>query len=98
MCIRDSDSVDLLCTTLRNIAAGGHAILISSHNKKVQNCADKSISFPFEITENQVNKGVFEKIETTGAWKSNIGHRLNLRTMAGIANNTIVGLITLGVC
>ena len=92
----DDDSVDLLCTTLRNIAAGGHAILISSHNKKVQNCADKSISFPFEITENQVNKGVFEKIETTGAWKSNIGHRLNLRTMAGIANNTIVGLITLG--
>ncbi|MGB1589397.1 MAG: ATP-binding cassette domain-containing protein [Candidatus Poseidoniaceae archaeon] len=92
----DSKSVDLLCETLRNLAAGGHSILISSHNSKIQQCSDKTVSFPFEITENNCRKGVFEKIETTSHHKGYIGHRINLRTLSGLANNGISGLLVLG--
>jgi len=92
----DSKSVDLLCKTLRNLAAGGHSILISSHSSKIQKCSDKTVSFPFEIKENECQKGVFEKIETTSPHKGNIGHRLNIRTLAGLANNGISGLLVLG--
>ena len=92
----DEKSIDLLCNTLRDLADGGHAVLFSSHNEKLLDFSDKKILFPFETVNNDPQKGEFSKITTTGTRKTLVGHRLNIRTLSGVANNGVVGLIVLG--
>lgn len=92
----DDDSVEKLSQTLRDLAAGGHAILVASHNSKIVESADRIIEFPFTEKKGQPKKGNFSPLESSSNRKVNIGHRMNLRTFSGIANNGIAGLLTLG--
>ena len=92
----DDESKEELVKTLRNLAAGGHSILIASHDSKIINSSDRIIRFPFELEDNTAPKGKFEKISTDSKRTAFIGHRLNFRTLCGFANNGIAGLITLG--
>ena len=92
----DDESTQRLATTLRNLAAGGHAILVASHDTRIVSAADRIIKFPFEEESSEAQSGKFT-ILTKGAQRTaNIGHRLNLRTLSGLANNGIAGLLTLG--
>jgi ABC-type Mn2+/Zn2+ transport system ATPase subunit len=92
----DDDSVEKLAATIRDLAAGGHAILIASHDSRIISTADRVIEFPFDETKGDPSPGKFTPIKTNSVRKSFVGHRLNLRTMSGIANNGIAGLLTLG--
>ena len=92
----DDKSVERLVGTIRDLAAGGHSILISSHDSRIISTADRIIQFPYEETKGEPEKGKFELIPKNKPIKSNIGHRLNMRTMAGLANNGIAALLTLG--
>ena len=92
----DDESVEKLAETIRDLAAGGHAILISSHDSRIISTADRIIEFPFEEKKGEPASGKFTVIKTNSVRKSYVGHRLNLRTMSGIANNGIAGLLTLG--
>lgn len=92
----DDDSVEKLAATIRDLAAGGHAILIASHDSRIISTADRVIEFPFDETKGEPAPGKFTPIKTNSVRKSFVGHRLNLRTMSGIANNGIAGLLTLG--
>lgn len=92
----DDDSVEQLAQTLRDLAAGGHAILVASHNSKIIESADRVIQFPFTETKGDPVKGKFSLLESGVLRKTNIGHRMNLRTLSGVANNGIAGLLTLG--
>lgn len=92
----DDKSVTMLATTLRNLAAGGHAVIVATHNDEIVSSADRVIQFPFEEVESEPVSGKFEKIDVSKSRNPLIGHRMNLRTMAGLANNSIAGLLTLG--
>ena len=92
----DEESVQQLSQTLRDLAAGGHAILVASHNSEIIGCADRIIEFPFNVRKGVPVEGKFKALERGSERKANIGHRLNLRTFSGIANNGIAGLLTLG--
>ena len=46
--------------------------------------------------KNGVETGKFSKLDKGEKRNANIGHRLNLRTLSGFANNGIAGLLTLG--
>ena len=92
----DDDSVERLAATLRNLAAGGHAILVSSHDSRIVSSADRIIEFPFNEKKGDPATGKFNSIECGTIRKLSVGNRLNLRTMAGFANNGIAGLLTLG--
>lgn len=92
----DDDSVDKLVQIIRDLAAGGHAILVASHNSKVISSADRIVEFPFTERKGEPTTGTFKPIEKGTDRKSLIGHRMNLRTLSGIANNAIAGLLTLG--
>ena len=92
----DEDSVEKLAQTLRDLAVGGHAILVASHNSKIVASADRIIEFPFAEKKGEPVEGKFTLLESGAQRKSNIGHRLNLRTLSGLANNVIAGLLTLG--
>ncbi len=92
----DDLSVDKLVENLLNLAAGGHGILIASHNEKISAVANRIITFPFFEEKQSPQVGNFTKIETTTASKKNVGSRLNIRTMSGLANNGIAGLLVLG--
>ena len=92
----DDKSVTMLATTLRNLAAGGHAVIVATHNDEIVSSADRIIRFPFEEVESEPESGKFEKIDVSKSRNPLIGHRMNLRTMAGLANNSIAGLLTLG--
>ena len=92
----DDKSVTMLATTLRNLAAGGHAVIVATHNDEIVSSADRVIRFPFEEVESEPVSGEFEKIDVSKSRNPLIGHRMNLRTMAGLANNSIAGLLTLG--
>jgi putative ABC transport system ATP-binding protein len=92
----DDDSVEKLAQTLRDLAAGGHAILVASHNSKIVESADRIIEFPFTEKKGEPVEGKFTPLEVGSNRKVNIGHRMNLRTLSGIANNGIAGLLTLG--
>ena len=92
----DDDSVELLANTLRNLAAGGHSILVASHDSRIVAAADRVVRFPFEEQKNDVETGKFSKLDKGEKRNANIGHRLNLRTLSGFANNGIAGLLTLG--
>ena len=92
----DDKSVTMLATTLRNLAAGGHAVIVATHNDEIVSSADRIIRFPFEEVESEPESGKFEKIDVSTSRSPLIGHRMNLRTMAGLANNSIAGLLTLG--
>ena len=92
----DDKSVTMLATTLRNLAAGGHAVIVATHNDEIVSSADRIIRFPFEEVESEPESGKFEKIDVSTSRNPLIGHRMNLRTMAGLANNSIAGLLTLG--
>ncbi len=92
----DDDSVERLCANLRDLADGGHAILVASHDSRVISSADRIIQFPFEEKKGEPSIGKFDLIEKGTVKKSNVGHRINLRTMAGFGNNGIAGLLTLG--
>ncbi len=92
----DDDSVERLCENLRDLADGGHAILVSSHDSRDISSADRIIQFPFEEKKGDPSTGKFDLIEKGAVKKSNVGHRINLRTMAGFGNNGIAGLLTLG--
>ncbi|MBT4066642.1 MAG: ATP-binding cassette domain-containing protein [Euryarchaeota archaeon] len=92
----DDESVEKLAETVRDLAAGGHAILISSHDSRIISTADRIIEFPFKEKKGEPASGKFTVIKTNSVRKSYVGHRLNLRTMSGIANNGIAGLLTLG--
>ena len=92
----DDDSIKKLADTLRNLAAGGHAILVSSHDSRIIEVSHRVIRFPFEEEEFDQDDGKFTLIEKGNRRKSNVGHRLNQRTLSGLANNGIAGLLTLG--
>ena len=92
----DDGSIKRLADTLRNLAAGGHAILVSSHDSRIIEASHRVIRFPYEEEKFQQNEGKFNVIERGKARNSSVGHRLNLRTLAGFANNGIAGLLTLG--
>ena len=92
----DDDSVEKLAQILRDLAAGGHAILVASHNSKIISTADRIVEFPFSETKGSPTNGTFTPIEKGSIRKSYIGHRMNLRTLSGFANNGIAGLLTLG--
>ncbi len=92
----DDESKNELVKTIRNLAAGGHAILMASHDSKIINSADRIVKFPFEEKRNSTLEGKFERLVTTSERTTLIGHRLNLRTLCGLANNGIAGLLTLG--
>ena len=92
----DDDSVEMLADALRNLAAGGHSILVASHDSRIVAAADRVIRFPFEEQNNDVEAGKFSKLDKGEKRNANIGHRLNLRTLSGFANNGIAGLLTLG--
>jgi len=92
----DDESVEKLAETVRDLAAGGRAILISSHDSRIISTADRIIEFPFKEKKGEPASGKFTVIKTNSVRKSYVGHRLNLRTMSGIANNGIAGLLTLG--
>ena len=92
----DDDSVEMLADALRNLAAGGHSILVASHDSRIVAAADRVIRFPFEEQKNGVETGKFSKLDKGEKRNANIGHRLNLRTLSGFANNGIAGLLTLG--
>ncbi len=92
----DDKSVERLVGTIRDLAAGGHSILISSHDSRIISTADRVIQFPYEEKNGKPAIGNFELIQTNKPIRSNVGHRLNMRTMAGLANNGIAALLTLG--
>lgn len=92
----DDDSTELLARTIRDLAAGQHTILVASHDSRIISCADRVIGFPFEQSQNEVSEGKFKKIETLSKRNAYVGHRINARTLSGIANNGIAGLLTLG--
>ena len=92
----DDDSIKNLADTLRNLAAGGHAILVSSHDSRIIEVSHRVIRFPFEEEKFDQEKGKFTLIGKGNPRKSNVGHRLNQRTLSGLANNGIAGLLTLG--
>jgi hypothetical protein len=92
----DDDSVERLAKTIRNLAAGGHSILIASHDSRIVEAADRVIRFPFEEGKNEPKTGKFSLVEKGEKRTVNIGHRMNLRTLSGLANNGIAGLLTLG--
>tara|TARA_B100000424_G_scaffold271040_1_gene272220 strand:- start:760 stop:1935 length:1176 start_codon:yes stop_codon:yes gene_type:complete len=92
----DSNSIEHLSQCLRNLAAGGHAILIASHEPMIIDSADRVVYFPFDEEKNTPPAGKFEQVKTISQRKPMVGHRLNLRTLSGFANNGIAGLLTLG--
>ncbi len=92
----DDDSVERLAKTIRNLAAGGHSILIASHDSRIVEAADRVIRFPFEEEKNEPKTGKFSLFEKGEKRTVNIGHRMNLRTLSGLANNGIAGLLALG--
>ena len=47
----DDDSIKKLADTLRNLAAGGHAILVSSHDSRIIEVSHRVIRFPYEEEE-----------------------------------------------
>ena len=81
----DDDSVERLAKTLRNLAAGGHSVLVASHDSRIVEAADRVIQ-----------TGKFSLVGKGEKRTVNIGHRMNLRTLSGLANNGIAGLLTLG--
>ncbi|MDP6870069.1 MAG: ABC transporter ATP-binding protein [Candidatus Poseidoniaceae archaeon] len=92
----DRVAITNLSEIIRNLAASGHSILVSSHNENILNCADRIISFPFEAKTNNPKKGIPIHLKSKNNVKSNTGTTLDLRTMSSISNNCIVGLIVLG--
>ena len=92
----DDDSIKKLAKTLRDLAAGGHAILVSSHDLRIIEISDRVIRFPFHEERLETIEGNFSPIEKGDVRRANIGHRLNQRTLSGVANNGIAGLLTLG--
>jgi len=92
----DDNSIKKLAEALRNLAAGGHAILVSSHDSRIIEVSHRVIRFPFEEEEFDLEVGKFSPIEKGKLRKSRVGHRLNQRTLSGLANNGIAGLLTLG--
>ena len=92
----DDDSVERLAKTLRNLAAGGHSVLVASHDSRIVEAADRVIQFPFEEEKNEPKTGKFSLVGKGEKRTVNIGHRMNLRTLSGLANNGIAGLLTLG--
>jgi energy-coupling factor transporter ATP-binding protein EcfA2 len=92
----DDDSIKKLANTLRDLAAGGHAILVSSHDSRIIEISDRVIRFPFQEEKLEPFEGNFSPIEKGDVRRASIGHRLNLRTLSGVANNGIAGLLTLG--
>jgi ABC-type Mn2+/Zn2+ transport system ATPase subunit len=92
----DDDSIKKLADTLRNLAAGGHAILVSSHDSRIIEVSHRVIRFPYEEEEFTQDDGKFTPIKKGNPRKSSVGPRLNLRTLSGLANNGIAGLLTLG--
>ena len=92
----DDDSIKKLANTLRDLAAGGHAILVSSHDSRIIEISDRVIRFPFQEERLETIEGNFSPIEKGDVRRANIGHRLNQRTLSGVANNGIAGLLTLG--
>ena len=85
-----------MAKTLRNLAAGGHSVLVASHDSRIVAAADRVIRFPFEEESNDAKTGKFAIIEKGEKRNPYIGHRMNLRTLSGLANNGIAGLLTLG--
>ena len=92
----DDDSIKKLAETMRNLAAGGHVILVSSHDSRIIEVSHRVIRFPFEEEKFDQDDGKFTPIKKGNPRKSTVGHRLNLRTLAGLSNNGIAGLLTLG--
>lgn len=92
----DDDSVERLAKTLRNLAAGGHSVLVASHDSRIVAAADRVIRFPFEEESNDAKTGKFTLVDKGEKRTPYIGHRMNLRTLSGLANNGIAGLLTLG--
>ena len=91
----DDDSIKKLADTMRNLAAGGHAILVSSHDSRIIEVSHRVIRFPFEEEKFDQDDGKFtpirKEIHVNQVWASP-----KSRTLSGLANNGIAGLLTLG--
>ena len=92
----DDYSIKKLAETLRNLSAGGHSILVSSHDSRIIEISNRVIKFPFEEENFEQEQGKFTLLKKGEIRRLNVGHRLNLRTLTGLANNGIAGLLTLG--
>ena len=92
----DDDSVERLAGLLRDLAAGGHSILVATHNPKILAISNRIVNFPFSIEELNPPIGRFIQIDSEEGSTGMVGHRINFRTMAGLANNGIAGFLVLG--
>ncbi len=92
----DDESVKMLATLLTDLAAGGHSILVASHNQEIHSIANRVVNFPFSIEKLNPPIGKFEPITGGKQIQRMVGHRINLRTMSLFANNGIAGLLVLG--
>mgnify|MGYP001591120239 CR=1 FL=1 len=92
----DEASVSRLSGLVRDIADGGHGILIASHNSEIIACADRVITFDDSIVETAPSDGVKWKINSEPVKKSNIGNRLDRRTLGSLSQNIIPGMLVIG--
>ncbi len=92
----DDDSVERLAGLLRDLAAGGHSILVATHNPKIMAISDRIVNFPFSIEKLKPPIGKFTQIDSEEGGNRMVGHRINYRTMSGLANNGIAGFLVLG--
>ncbi len=92
----DEASVSRLSGLLRDIADGGHGLLIASHNSDIIACADRIITFDDTVIEAAPSDGVVWKIKSKPAKKSNIGNRLDRRTLGSLSQNIIPGMLVIG--
>jgi len=92
----DDASVERLAKLLRDLAAGGHSILVASHDERIKGVADRLISFPYEEEKVSQPVGEFSQIKFSSQRNSFIGLRMTVRTMVGFANNGIAGILVLG--
>ena len=92
----DDDSVERLAGLLRDLAAGGHSILVATHNPKIMAISDRIVNFPFSIEKLKPPIGKFTQIDSEEGSNRMVGHRINYRTMSGLANNGIAGFLVLG--
>ena len=94
----DKDSIETLVGYLKAIRKAGHAILISTHDERLHSCADYLNDLEsVKRTGNSIDDGI--ELEVNLAETSPIrflGDEINLKVKAGLANNGVPALITIG--
>lgn len=92
----DEASISRLSGLIRDIADGEHGVLIASHNSEIIACSDRIITFDDSVIESAPSDGVAWKIKSKPAKKSNIGNRLDRRTLGSLPQNIIPGMLVIG--